>query len=196
MLRKLSKKVQVKPTQLLTSRIQIQTSPFTNGTFTIATQDFASLLACTQKFEIQNDALKYEFSYSVNNTRLSISRRHAIYNDEFSTFLVEDAESSFQVPRCAANKVCMIPGDVLHIALSERTMKVEADSDVHVSVTIKDVEHVSGSREASFRVRSADVDFLSFLCDEDIIVSTFDTCAMFCVFDSGSTTVARVPMLQ
>lgn len=196
MLRKFSKKVQVKPTQLLTSQIQIQTSPFTNSTFTITTQDFASLLACTQKFEIQKDALKYEFSYSVNNTRLSISRRHTIYNDEFQTFLAEDAESSFQVPRCVASKVCMIAGDTLRITLRERTMKVEADSDVHVSVTIKDVEHVSGNHEASFRMRSADAGFLSFLGDEDIIISTFNTCVMFCVFDSESTTVARVPVLQ
>lgn len=196
MLRKFSKKVQIKPSQLLTSRIQIQTRPFTNCSCTISTADFLSLLNSNQKFEIDDNSVIYDFSYSVSNTKLEINRRHALYSDDFPVFLVEDSEASFQIPKYVIPKIRQITCDVLSIHIQGKTLRIEANSDVLLTITSTGVEHLSGRTETEFKIRNADIGFLQFCEDENVVISTFDTCVIFCMLDAESTTIVRAPLLQ
>lgn len=196
MLRKLSRKIQIKPSQLLTSRLQVQTAPFTNCTCTMLSTDFLSLLYSGQKFEIQDNILKYEVRYSVNSKTIDISKKHMLYNEEFPLFIIEDSLSTFQVPKHAAQKICIIKNDVINAKIDDKSLCVEADDDVHLRMVITGIEHVSGNKYAEFRVRSTDMAFLSFFSDENMVLSIFETYLIFCFLDQESTTVARVPLLH
>ena len=196
MLKKLTKRVQIKPSQMLTNRVQVQTSPFTNCTCTISTADLLSLLTSGQKFEIENDFLTYKMKYAVSDTNLNVTKKHAMYNEDYQVFLVEDSEASFQMPKCFAHKMRQVSHEILYFKIEKGSLRVEASGEVQLLLCFSGIEHISGKPEVEFRIRNSDITFLHFFDNEDVVLSVVNSYLIFCFLEADATTVARAPTLQ